>query len=123
MECRLIRITADDHQKYSDIYSKTEYSFFEKGHSLPPFARMMMKAAILSNTLSQSKFIETINTPGHEMYLFETDGQVNGFTYIIYKNKYCCDIVEFMVVSKDIKAPYTRPVLPLTNSAISGFFF
>ena len=29
----------------------------------------------------------------------------------------------FIVVSSDVRAPYTRPVFPLTSSAISGFFF
>ena len=31
--------------------------------------------------------------------------------------------IPFIVVRSDISAPYTRPVLPRTSSAISGFFF
>ena len=31
--------------------------------------------------------------------------------------------IPFMVVRSDMSAPYTRPVFPLTSSAISGFFF
>ena len=102
MTCRLIRITSkpSSYKKYCEVFQKTEYSILGKGQELPPLAKMMMRVNAVSHTWSEKEFLEIVKDPNQVLFFFETNGKINGFSYIVYKENYCCDIVEFTVHDK-----------------------
>lgn len=102
MAYRLIRATSKSgfYDLYREIFLQIEYSILlGKGQELPPYAKMLMRGNAEKFLWSEEEFLEKMKNPNQAVYFFETNGKINGFSYIVYKGKYC-DIVEFTVHDK-----------------------
>ena len=102
MAYRLIRVSSesDSYELYREVFLQTEYSILlGKRQELPPYAKMMMRLNAAKYLWTEEKFLEIINDPNQAVYFFETNGKINGFSYIVYKGV-DCDIVDFAVHDK-----------------------
>ena len=102
MAYRLIRATlkSDSYDLYRKLFLETEYSILiGKRQQLPPYAKLMMQINAAKYLWTEEKFLEIINDPNQAVYFFETNGKINGFSYIVYKGV-DCDIVDFAVHDK-----------------------
>lgn len=102
MAYRLIRVSSesDSYELYREVFLQTEYSILlGKRQELPPYAKMMMRLNAAKFLWTKEKFLEVINDPNQAVYFFETNGKINGFSYVVYKG-IDCDIVDFTVHDK-----------------------